>query len=298
MISRLPGGWEQLTQFGEATDRLRIFDFDLSLTKPTMTFWSGLIGGIFLTAATHGTDQLMVQRYLSSRSQRSASWALGLSGFIVCLQFALFLFIGVALACFYREHPPEVQFGVGDGDKVFAHFIVNYLGTGLVGLTLSAVFAAAMSTLSSSLNSSATVLVQDIFLPLTKTELAPTQQLWISRIATAGFGILQIGIAIASYQFGATESTVSSVLSIASFALGPLLGLYLLAVFTNRVHQRAALTGFCVGVISISAIAFTTNLYWAWYAGVGALITLSSGYLASFCIAETPLSDAYSENSQ
>lgn len=289
MISRLPGGWEQLTQFGEEFHKFRIFDFDTSLTKPTMTFWSGLIGGIFLTAATHGTDQLMVQRYLTSRSRRSASWALGLSGLIVCLQFALFLFIGVGLACFYREFPLDVPFGSGSGDKVFAHFIVNYLGRGLVGLTLSAVFAAAMSTLSSSLNSSATVLIQDIYLPLVKSELPPLRQLWISRIATVGFGFLQVGIALASYYYGATESTVNGVLGIASFALGPLLGLYLLAVLTERVHQRAALTGFCLGVGTITTIALTTDLYWAWYAGVGALVTLASGLIASFCIDEIPI---------
>ncbi|TWU23648.1 sodium:solute symporter [Bythopirellula polymerisocia] len=297
MITRLPGGWEQFTQFGEEFQKFHIFDFDLSLTKPTMTFWSGLIGGVFLTAATHGTDQLMVQRYLTSRSQRSASWALGLSGLIVCCQFALFLFIGVALACFYREYPPDVPFGASDGDKVFAHFIVNYLGHGLVGLTLSAVFAAAMSTLSSSLNSSATVLVQDIYLPLTRQELSPSRQLFVSRIATVGFGLLQIGIAIASYHFGATESTVNSVLSIASFALGPLLGLYLLAVLTKRVRQRAALTGFCIGVGSITAIALTTDLYWAWYAGTGALITLLSGFLTSYCINDPLNGDSKQEYS-
>ena len=286
MVSHLSGGWGQLTQFGEDFQKFRFLDFDLSLTKPTMTFWSGLIGGIFLTAATHGTDQMMVQRYLSSRSRRSASWALGLSGFFVCLQFALFLFIGVALACFYREDASEVAFGPRDGDKVFAHFIVNHLGRGLVGVTLSAVFAAAMSTLSSSLNSSATVLVQDIYLPIARQEPSPPRQLLISRIATVGFGCLQIGIAIASYYLGASESTVNSVLGIASFSLGPLLGLYLLAVFTDRVKQRAALTGFCVGVGSITTIALTTNLYWAWYAGVGALVTLLAGLLASYCIAD------------
>ncbi len=296
MISRLPGGWEQLTQFGEQTEKFRIFDFDLSLTKSTMTFWSGLIGGVFLTAATHGTDQLMVQRYLSSRSQKSASWALALSGLIVCLQFALFLFIGVGLACFYQEFPLDEPFTDSDRDKVFAHFIVNHLSYGLIGITLSAVFAAAMSTLSSSLNSSATVLVQDIYLPLAKRELSSTQQLWISRIATAGFGLLQVGIAIASYHIGATESTVNGVLGIASFALGPLLGLYLLAVLTSGVRQRAALAGFFVGVGSITVIATSTNLYWAWYAVVGAMITLLSGYIVSYFIAERTNGESNQEN--
>lgn len=281
---RLPDGWYQLVRFGEEYDKFRVFDFELSFTKPTMTFWAGLVGGLFLTAATHGTDQLMVQRYLTARSQRAAGWALVLSGWVVCAQFALFLVIGVALACFYGEFPPEVPFGPTDGDKVFAHFIVNHLPIGLVGLTLSAVFAAAMSTLSGSLNSSATALIKDIYLPLTKSNPSPTRQLWISRLATVGFGVLQICIALASYYLGTNQNTVNSVLTIAGFALGPLLGLYFLAVFAQRVQQRAALAGFCVGVVALAGIAFNTSLYWPWYAGVGAGITFFAGLAIAYLL--------------
>ena len=287
IIAKLPGGWEQYVEYGQELHKFRVLDFDTSLTKPTMTFWSGLLGGLFLTAATHGTDQMMVQRYLTARSQRSAGWALGLSGVVVALQFALFLLIGVGLACFYNEVSTEVQFGPKDGDKVFSHFIVNHLPVGLVGLTLSAVFAAAMSTLSGSLNSSATALIHDIYLPLAKHEPSPQRQLWISRAATVGFGVLQICIALVSHQIGANENTVKSVLTIAAFALGPLLGLYFLAVFTQQVRERSALVGFCVGVAAISYIAMGTELYWPWYAGVGAFITFVSGLIASFFVAES-----------
>jgi len=286
IVSQLPGGWEHFAEFGAEYDKFRVLDFDLSLTKPTMTFWSGLIGGLFLTAATHGTDQLMVQRYLTARSQRAAGWALGLSGIVVAAQFALFLVIGAALACFYTEYPPDLPFGPKDGDKVFSHFIVHHLGRGLVGLTLSAVFAAAMSTLSGSLNSSATALINDIYLPLVRHEPSAKQQLWISRLATVGFGVLQVVIAIASYYLGTTENTVNSVLKIAGFALGPLLGIYFLAVFAKGVQQRAALTGFCVGVASLTYIALATPLYWPWYAGVGSLITFTAGILLSHVLVE------------
>ncbi len=286
IVSRLPGGWEQFAQFGAEFDKFRVLDFDTSLTKPTMTFWSGLIGGLFLTAATHGTDQLMVQRYLTACSGRAAGWALGLSGLFVAAQFALFLVIGAALACFYTEFPPDTPFGPRDGDKVFSHFIVHHLSRGLVGLTLSAVFAAAMSTLSGSLNSSATALINDIYLPLVSREPSAKRLLWISRLATVAFGILQICIALASYQLGTTESTVNSVLKIAGFALGPMLGLYFLAVFTQRVQQRAALAGFCVGVAALSYIALYTSLAWPWYAGVGALITFTAGALLSNFLVE------------
>jgi len=269
-----------------------MLDFDTSLTKSTMTFWAGLVGGLFLTAATHGTDQLMVQRYLSAKSQRGASWAVALSGVVVCCQFALFLIIGVALACFYNAFPSAGQFGESDGDRVFAYFIVNSLPHGLVGLTLAAVFAAAMSTLSSSLNSSATAFVNDIYLPLRKRELTMAEQLRLGRVATVMFGVLQIGIALLSNQYGANQSTVGKVLAIAGFAMGPMLGLYFLAVLTRSVSQRAALVGFLSGLGVLSWVASTTSLYWAWYAVVGSSSTLIVGCLFSWLFEKHEPSDA------
>jgi len=251
-----------------------------------MTFWAGLIGGMFLTMATHGTDQLMVQRYLSARRQRDASLALVCSGLIVCLQFALFLLIGVGLACFYATYPPATPFS--QGDKVFAHFIVHNMPTGLTGLTLAAVFAAAMSTLSSSLNSSASALVSDLYLPLRPEPLSPAGELRIGRLATVLFGVLQMAIAVGSGEIGASESTVMRVLAIAGFATGPVLGLYWLAVFARRVEQTSALIGFGIGLAVLSGIAFGTRLSWPWYAAIGSLTTLLAGWLAQKVVGERP----------
>ncbi len=282
IISNMPGGFPALLQFADQTDKLRMFDFDFSLTKPGMTFWSGLVGGAFLTAATHGTDQLMVQRYLSAKNQRDASLSLGFSGFIVFLQFAVFLLIGVALAGFFTQLPGSNPMTDGHGDRLFAFFIVNYMPIGLAGLTLAAVFAAAMSTLSSSLNSSATALVSDIWLPLCKQEVSQARQLRAGRMATAVFGILQITIATLVGAIGTTESTVFNVLKIAGFASGPVLGLFLLAVASPRVKQPAALMGFVVGVTGLSMLAMGTDLYWPWYAAVGSLLTWVSGVLIQY----------------
>ena len=285
IVSLLPGGMTELLDYGRQEGKFLLFDFDPSLAKGTMTFWAGLVGGLFLTTATHGTDQLMVQRYLVAKSQRGATAALLLSGFIVCLQFALFLFIGVGLACFFEAFPMETPFTDADKDRVLAHFVVNYLGKGLVGLTLAAILAAAMSTLSSSLNSSATALINDIYLPLRPQELAHDQQLRLSRIASAGFGVLQIAIALISYQlFGADKSVVFSVLKIAGFALGPMLGLYFLAVFASRVKQGAALLGFVMGTCVLSWIALKTALDWPWYAAVGSVATFLFALLFSLFI--------------
>jgi Na+/proline symporter len=152
-----------------------------------------------------------------------------------------------------------------------------------------------MSTLSGSLNSSSTALINDIYLPLTKSNPSPERQLWISRVATVCFGVLQICIALASYYLGTNQNTVNSVLTIAGFALGPLLGLYFLAVFGQRVQQRAALAGFGVGVAALTYIAFATKLYGYWYAGVGAGITFAAGVVLSFVLPQSDLIDNHSE---
>ncbi len=276
IVERVPGGLGAVLDFGRAGGHFRVLDFDLSLFRPGMTFWAGLVGGLFLTMATHGTDQLMVQRYLSARNQRDAGRALAVSGFVVAVQFAVFLLIGVALAAFYALAPGAAS-PAPAGDRLFASFIVDNMPMGLAGLTLAAVFAAAMSTLSSSLNSSSTALINDVWLPLHRQVPDARAQLRAGRLATAGFGVLQAGIALAFGALGVTESVVAGVLKIAGFASGPVLGVYLLAVLAPRVRQPAALTGFVIGVAALSAIALGTSLYWAWYAAAGAALTFLAG---------------------
>ena len=275
-----PGGLHEIFRFAAAEQKLQIFDFDTSLFKPTMTFWAGLAGGAFLTAATHGTDQLMVQRYLSARNQSEASLALGISGFIVLFQFAVFLLIGIGLASLFGSIDNAAETSALKNDQLFAYFVVNYMPVGLLGLTLAAVFAAAMSTLSSSLNSSAAAFINDLYLPLRRNERDEKSKLRAGQAATVAFGVLQTGLAILFGLVGTDESTVSNVLKISGFAIGPVLGLYFLAVFAPRVAQRAALSGFVAGVAVLSFVAMATPVYWAWYALLGSLATLAAGVLA------------------
>ena len=274
------GGIEQLIEFAQLENKLRVIDFDPNPFKPSMTFWAGLAGGAFLTAATHGTDQLMVQRYLSAKSRNDAALALGVSGFIVLAQFAIFLLIGIGLASLFgMAAGAAAPLGLKN-DQLLAHFVVNYMPVGLLGLTLAAVFAAAMSTLSSSLNSSAAAFINDLYLPVRGSGPGQVVNLRASRIATISFGLVQIGIAVMFGLVGSDESTVSNVLKISGFATGPVLGLFLLAVYAPRVNQIAALTGFVAGVMILSALALGTAIYWAWYAMIGALATLLCGKIA------------------
>ena len=278
ILNRLPGGWSGLVSFAESTGKFRIFDSSLDL-QLRFTFWSGIIGGAFLSLGTHGTDQMMVQRYLCARNQRDAGRALISSGVVVILQFAMFLLLGVALACFYAQVRPTVSFD--NTDRVLTTFIVDELppGWGLIGIILAAIFAAAMSTLSGSLNSSASAAVHDFYLPCWKEPPSDRHLLWASRVLTVLFGIIQICIGIAA-QYLAT-AVVNDVLAIAGFSAGILLGIFALGVLTHRVGQPAALVGLIAGLLALAYAKFCTPVAYTWYAVIGATVTFVAGTLAS-----------------
>ena len=267
ILNRLPGGWDQLVAMAQSAGKLRVLDFRLDWSEP-FGFWAGLVGGVFITLGSHGVDQLMVQRYLSARGLPDARRALCVSGVVVVAQFAFFLLIGVGLWSFYQLHPPAVPFD--RPDRVFARFILDELPTGLVGLLLGAIFAAAMT---SSLNSCATVAVNDLL------RIPEERQLRVTRVLTALFGAVQIAVGIAGQWL--KSSIVSSVLGIAAFTTGIVLGVFFLGIFARRVGQRAALTGFVVGLAVMTGIFFGTSLAWPWYALVGSLITVAAGLGAS-----------------
>ncbi|MCG6921752.1 MAG: sodium:solute symporter [Acidobacteria bacterium] len=285
LVSRLPGGWEQLLTVAAAEGKLRAVDPGFSLGEPYV-LWAGLIGGAFLTFGSHGADQLMVQRYLCARSERDAARALVTSGVVVLVQFAFFLLIGVALFVFYQVFPPEVAFD--RADRVFARFIIDELPSGLLGLVLGAIFAAAMSTLSSSLNSSATAAANDFYRPLFGHGRSSGHLLQVTRAFTVVFALVQIAVAISGQWMSRT--VVENVLTIAGFTTGITLGVFLLGLFVPRTSQRAALTGFGLGLLIMTVIAFATPLAWPWYTVAGSTATFLLGLAASrvWPASETP----------
>lgn len=279
-------GFERVFDRAAAAGKLCAIDPAFRLTDANV-LWAGLIGGAFLTLATHGTDQLMVQRYLGARSQREAGRALIASGAVVLLQFALFLVLGLTLHAWFVQH--ELG-GSWKGDEVFPHFIVTRLTElpGAVGLILGAVFAVSMSTLSSSLSASASTLVNDWARPALGARLDDAGALRIARGATLLFALLQGGVALTGVALD--RSVVSVVLQIASFTSGLVLGLFFLArrlgplpagAAVPPAAARAALIAFLVGLAAMTAIWRLTPLAWPWFALVGAAITWSAGEVAA-----------------
>jgi SSS family transporter len=277
LLNKLPGGWSQLVDMGQAADKLRIFNLSLDWSEP-YALWAGLIGGAFITLGSHGVDQMMVQRYLCARKLRDAQRALWVGGFVIVAQFALFLLIGVGLYCFYQLTAPDLVFE--RADRVFARFILDEMPIGVLGILLGAIFAAAMSTLSSSLNSCATAAANDLYFPAVGSEVSAERKLRVTRALTVFFGLVQIVVGIASQWV--KSSVVSSVLGVAAFTTGVVLGVFFLGIFTTRVGQRAALTGLVTGLAGMTYIFFATSLAWPWYALVGSVGTFAVGLLASY----------------
>ena len=276
LVNKLPGGWHELVQTAHAADKFRLFDFSFTLTRP-FTFWAGLIGGMVLNTATHGADQMMVQRDLSARSERQAAGALVASGFVILAQFALFLLIGVSLWVFYGVFPPANS--SIRSDEMFTYFIIHYLPTGVLGLVIAAIFSAAMGTLAGSLNASASTIVNDLYRPFTKNR-DDRHLLRVGRVMTIAWGGVLTAVAFGARRL--EDNVVNNALAIASFVSGILLGLFLLGILTRRVGQSAALVGVLAGLGAVSFAKFQTPLAWPWFALVGSFTVYNVGLLASF----------------
>jgi SSS family transporter len=278
ILHDIPGGSETFISVGQAHGKFALFNFSVDLTQP-FTFWAGLIGGAFLTMATHGADQIMVQRYLCSRSLKQARIALVSSGFVVFVQFLLFLLIGVGLFVLSQEGVLELPKGIkSPNDAAFGYFIVHHLPAGVVGLLIAAVLASSMSTLSGSLSSASSAVVADFYRPL-RPGLSETHYLRVARGSTLLWGLSRLAVALAAIPLLADESVVNSVLRIAGFTTGMILGLFLLGRMPRPVGSRAALCGLVAGFVAVSLLWFFKRLAYPWYPLVGTLVTVGVALL-------------------
>jgi Na+/proline symporter len=274
LVRLVPGGWPAVVADARAAGKLHFVSWSSDPRLP-FTFWGGIVGGCFLTMASHGTDQLLVQRLLTCRNQRESQLALIVSGFVVFAQFALFLTIGVMLHAYYATHPLPA---IGSNDEIFPAFIVRSLPHGIAGLVIAAVFAAAMSNLSGSLNSLASTTLLDFYEPLARGRTDDRRLLQLSRWLTAMWGVALILIAILARGWG---SVFTAGLSIASIVYGPMLGAFLLGVLTRRADERGVMVGIGVSLAVMIGVRVLTPLAWTWYVAAGTTICVAVGWVFS-----------------
>jgi solute:Na+ symporter, SSS family len=272
ILHLVPGGWSAIHAAAASAGKLQVFNFTPNFWIP-YTFWAGLIGGAAFTTASHGTDQLFVQRLLAARGQKQSAVALISSGVAILFQFALFLMVGVMLWAYYRV--PSAIFG--KPDRIYPTFIVKEMPHGISGLLIAAILAAAMSNLSAALNSLSSSATLDFYLRR-RPQASEQKRMQLSRLATIFFAIVLFGLAVLSLHRAGRVVEVG--LQIASVAYGALLGVFLLGVLTKRANQSGAIIGMLFG--------FGTELYlwraqvpWTWWVVIGTAVTFAIGYICS-----------------
>jgi solute:Na+ symporter, SSS family len=272
LLHRIPGGWHEVLAVGAASEKFTFLDFSFAWATK-YTFWSGVIGGSFLTMATHGTDQIIVQKLLAARNFQDSRKALLTSGTIVLVQFTLFLLLGVLLFVF-ASHWPLLAPGERT-DRILPTFLVREMPVGLAGLLLASILAVAMSNASSSLNSLAASSVLD-FKIMRGRQADGGNLLRLSRGATLFWGLVLMG-----FGFVKWGPLLETGLTIVSLPFGSLLGLFLLGTLDRRANARGALAGMIAGLITILYIFRFTHVAFTWYFMIGSLVTLVVGAVAS-----------------
>ncbi len=280
----VPGGWTHIFEVANAGNKLRVFDFRFEWSAEFFgrpySFWAGLLGGAFLTTASHGTEQLMVQRLLAGRTEGESRLALFGSWLVIFFQFSLFLLIGLILFVYYKD---TGQAPLAVPDRIYPQFIWDYLPRGVAGLVMAAILAAAMSNLSAALNALASTTVMDFWKPMAKVARSEAEYLRISRWITVGWGGVLFSIALVAQNI---QSVLESGLSIASIVYGCLLGVFLLGVLTKHVGEKAAMAGMLAGLLTNLYVKFGTSIAWTWYVLIGSAVTVLTALMISIFLKE------------
>lgn len=273
----LPEGFASVISASAENDKLNIlnFSFGSSLSEffgQPYNFISSILGGTFLSMASHGTDQLIVQRLLSTKNLKQAQKAIVGSGILVIAQFLIFLLVGVALYAYYG--PLEIR-----SDEIFPKFIIEQLPSPFSGIIIAGLFAAAMSTLAGSISSLSSSTMLDLYNPFFVNR-DKSRDLIVSRMFTVMWAVFLIMAAI--FFMNSPQAVVELALSIASFTYGGLLGTFLLGLLVKNAKQEDALAGFTSGIFIMITVISLNLVAWTWYTLVGVLATLLVGTLLTY----------------
>jgi len=283
LLFTLPEGPVQLFTFAAEHKKFSLGSFSSELTSST--FWVVLIYGFFINLQNFGIDQNYIQRYMSSRSDKEAQKSALYGGLMYVPVSALFLFIGTALFSFYKANPGLLPVGV-EGDEVFPWFIVNQLPVGLTGLLISSIFAAGMSTISTSLNSSATVILVDFFKLPPGGQETERKSMLVLYLSSFIFSVIAIIIAVAMIN---VQSALDAWWKLASIFSGGMLGLFLLGYLAPKVKNTPAVIGVVAGVLvigwmSLSPIFFTKGVMLKYASPFHSYLSIVFGTVAIFIV--------------
>jgi len=291
LINKVPGGFASVNSFASA-NKFAIFNFHFEgglrgFFSTSYTFWGSIIGGTFLSMATHGTDQLIVQRLLSTKNLKDSKKAIITSGIIVIFQFVLFLLVGLLLFAFYKGLPlGSENLPFTKADEIFPFFIIHHLPTGIRGLIIAGLFAAAMSTLAGSMSSLSSAAMMDLYKPVFGKNNTPEKDLKISRLLTIFWAVVLTVVAFLFIKV--LQSVVEIALGIASITYGGLLGTFILGTLFKKIKQRDAIIGFTSGILTMLGIILIPMLigippivHWTWYTLIGCIVTVITANISN-----------------
>jgi SSS family solute:Na+ symporter len=276
IIFAIDGGMSSILDSATSFNKFNAFDLDWSLRQPTL--WVMLVGGIFANVTTYGTDQTMVQRYLTTKTQSEAQKSVWTNAILTIPATLLFFFVGTALFVFYQSFPGDLNPTFESNDAIFPWYIISQLPSGLAGLLIAAIFAAAMSSLSSSMNSAATAYATDIHFRFGWSK--GKNQLKIARQATLIIGVVGILFAflMATMDIKSLWDQFQKVLGLIIGSLG---GVFLLGILVKRANSSGVLIGLGMSIVVQIIIASTQAVHLLLYAATGVISCLVFGYLAS-----------------
>src|SRR5882762_4494315 len=276
-ISHVPGGIPTVWRVVNEAGRLHLFNFSTDLRQLT-TFWAAGIGGAFMALSTLGTDQAYLQRYFTTRSLKEGQRSILLDGIIVVPVSLLLYSVGPILYTFYRYHPDELK-GLPVMDAILPFFVMTQLGGWLSGLVIASIFAASMAVMSAGINALTTATTVDFYKRLLRPNCSDADAVFVGRIGTVAWGMLAT---VAAIFVGRLGPIINAFNLINSFLGGPILGIFLLGMLTRRARGTAAISGAVVGLATVTMLEWKTEISFFYYAIVGSLVTLGTGWLVGY----------------
>lgn len=275
----IPDGFSGLINEATADSKFNLGSLNFDLKQSTL--WTVLIASCFTNITTYGTDQTMVQRYMTTATEKQARKSVWTNALLCIPSTLLFFLVGTVLYVYYKHSPADLSLTITDGDAILPWYIYSQLPQGVVGLLISGIFAAAMSTLSSSMNSAATAYTVDIHSKITKDKTS--KSLNTAKMATLIFGIAGIAFAymMTTWEIKSLWDEFNKILGI---VLGSLGGLFLLGMITRKANAIGAICGI-IGSIFIQLFVIQhQSVHLLLYTTTGFVSCFLIGYIVSWII--------------
>ena len=277
------GGFSGAWQLAVAGDKLRLFEWSWDYRR--VTFWVAILGGgIANNLISYTSDQTVIQRYMTTKDEKSAGRSILVNGFMSVFISVAFYFIGTGLYTFYKTHPQSLDITMQQGDAIFPYFMMSQMPAGLAGLLIAAIFAATMSTISSNINSVSTAFSID-FIQRFRPKTTDAALLRTARWTCVVSGLIGLGIALlmATWDIASLLDYFNTILGLLTSGLG---GLFVMAVFFPRIKGRAALTGFIAGEAAVFMMFLYTDVNFFLFGATGIVVSVITAWLVSLAVSE------------